>query len=205
MHSCVKGKQDCSTNTKQRQKTHVKHRITSINTRQKSINTFYGEHDWYTLTGHFVGNTVLVPSWILFCLQNMMEPSLDDVYTIFWPYHPNVAAEIGKIFPNLLSKFFNLLFIYFGEHVWILALASCSDRNCTRCGLLLLYPSVPRFDVICRIFRDDLLVVTSAYLHYQLEVVCLFSSGQRTAASWIFSLSQNSLSSFNNYAMIKIT
>lgn len=43
MHSGVKGKQDCSTNTKQRQKTHVKHRITSINTRQKSINTFYGE------------------------------------------------------------------------------------------------------------------------------------------------------------------
>lgn len=117
MHSCVKGKQDCSTNTKQRQKTHVKHRITSINTRQKSINTFYGEHDWYTLTGHFVGNTVLVPSWILFCLQNMMEPSLDDVYTIFWPYHPNVAAEIGKMLPNPLSKFFNLLFIYFGERV----------------------------------------------------------------------------------------
>lgn len=37
---------------------------------------------------------------------------------MFTPYSdPNVAAEIGKMLPNPLSKFFNLLFIYFGEHV----------------------------------------------------------------------------------------
>ncbi len=56
--------------------------------------------------------------------QSRMDPCFHVLYTKFWPYHLNVAAEIET--RQIRQRFSILLLSNFGEPVWILASVSCS-------------------------------------------------------------------------------
>ncbi len=61
----------------------------------------------HTLTSHFIRYTLLVPDWILFCLQNCLNSSwhrfnkvLETVLRDFGPYwHHAVAADLSAAHP----------------------------------------------------------------------------------------------------------
>ncbi len=127
--------------------------------------------------------------------QGRMGPCFHVLYAKFWPYHPNVAAEIET--HQTRQRFSNLLLSNFGEPVWILASVSCSrwqERHpvwSSAAVAHLLQGSM------CCAFRDGILhtlVVTSGYLSYCcLSIISNLWHQQgifvhTTAAHWIFSL-----------------
>ncbi len=124
----------------------------------------------YTLTGHFIRYTLLVPGWILFCLQNCLNSSWHRFNRV-WKHCSEMLVHIDMIASHSCCRFVhdvNLSFLqitkllYWIEIWWLWRLImffqssivrfwwSCvncilrvlflSDRSGTRCGLLLLEP-----------------------------------------------------------------
>ncbi len=56
--------------------------------------------------------------------QGRMDPCFHVLYTKFWPYHLNIAAEIET--HQTMQCFSNLLLSNFVEPVWIVSSVSCS-------------------------------------------------------------------------------
>ncbi len=96
-----------------------------------------------------------------------MDPYFHVLYTKFWPYHLNLAAEIET--HQTRQRFSNLLLSNFGEPVRIVDSVSCSLLTGALPGVLFCCwsPSASGFDVLC-VQRCILhtLVVTSGYLSY---------------------------------------
>ncbi len=135
-------------------------------------------------------------------IQGRMDPCFHVVYAKFWPYHLNVTAEMETC--PTKQTFFSLLF-NFGEPVWIVASISRVAPGVVFCCCS---PSASRFDMMCvqrctSAFlgcNEWLTWVTVAFL--LVQPVWPFSYDlwhqqgildHRTAAHWIFSLSNRYL------------
>ncbi len=81
--------------------------------------------------------------------QGRMDPYFHVLYTKFWPYHLNVAAEIET--HQTRQRFSNLLLSNFGELVRIVASVSCSELTGAAPGVVFCCcrPSASGFDVLC--------------------------------------------------------
>ncbi len=79
--------------------------------------------------------------------QGRMDPCFHALYTKFWPYHLNVAAETKT--HQIRPRFSNLLLSNFGEPVQIVRFLFLADRSGTRYGLCCFSPSASGFDVLC--------------------------------------------------------
>ncbi len=135
--------------------------------------------------------------------QGRMDPCFHVLYSKFWPYHLNVAAEIET--HQTRQRFSNLLLSNFGEPVLncILDFLFLADRSGT--GVVFCCCSHLLQGSTCCAFRDGILhilVVTSGYLSFFcLSIISNQSvhspltsdinkafSSITTAAHWIFSL-----------------